>query len=107
MPNLGSGPLGLDVSQQPQYPGHRPRHRDLARAEQRDVGQPHQARCIRGELGSEVRRRGEDDADQVTRVDVVARERLANELLGTVENGIPLVCLDLDRPTNRTHRHCI
>ena len=48
-----AGLVGLGMREQANDPRHRSGHRDLGRAEQRHVGQPHLAGGVGGELGGE------------------------------------------------------
>src|SRR5262245_28142799 len=93
---MQGGPRGgrLAVQQGPDGPGVAVADAELARADQGHVAEAHLAGGEGGELAGEVVGRGEQDRDQVVVRDLVAFEQPDEQLLGPLQQLLPLVLVD-------------
>src|SRR5688500_13224718 len=78
-------------------------HRYLRRAEKRDVVPAELARGDGGELAPQVRRDGEDRADDVARANLVALEHLEQHLARGLANGFGPIEVDGRGSANGAH----
>jgi hypothetical protein len=102
MAQIRAWALGVDVRQQTQDTRHRSRDRDLAGAQQRDIGDAHLASGVGRELREQIWCGREDNADEVVGGELVARQHLGEELRRRSQDLVALISVDLDRSTYRS-----
>src|SRR5262245_8326686 len=105
MLDLGAGSTCLDVDHDAHDPLHRTWHVDLLRAEQGHVLHPKQPRAEGWKFRPDVRRDGEDHADQLVGGELVAVKDRLEQRGHRAEQLVPLVAVDADGTPDRAYRH--
>src|SRR5690606_10261090 len=103
--DLAARARGLHMGHQPHHPRHGAGDIDLLRAHHRDVGDPQGAYRSRRKRRAQVGRRGEQDADDVVRLELVALEHGAHQLRGALQQMPGFVHFELRGSTYGTNSH--